>query len=95
MNAVHARSQKSGQPSSKITTMSPIAPSLSHYSEDHSIISRAKTNLANFMRRLLHNLSQKLDAPNIIFDHEGTQPYLSRYYLFRGPKSNDGWLHTI
>ena len=46
--------------------------------------------LSNLIRRMLVKLSPKLNPPNIIFDHEGTTPYLSRYYLFRGPKSKDG-----
>jgi len=32
----------------------------------------------------------KLNSPNVIFDHEGKRPYLSRYYIFRGPRSKDG-----
>lgn len=46
--------------------------------------------LSNLMRRMLVKVSKKLSRPNIIFDHEGNEPYLSRYYLFRGPKSKDG-----
>ncbi len=49
-----------------------------------------RTILSNLARKVLAPLSKKLNSPNVIFDHEGTKPYLSRYYLFRGPKSADG-----
>ncbi len=46
--------------------------------------------LSNLIRRILVKLSKRLNPPNVIHDHEGNSPYLSRYYLFRGPKSKDG-----
>lgn len=49
-----------------------------------------RLNLSKLVRILMVRLSVKLNRPNIIFDHEGTGPYLSRYYLFRGPRSKDG-----
>jgi hypothetical protein len=49
-----------------------------------------KISLSNLTRRLLVKFSSKFPKPNVIFDHEGTKPYLSRYYLFRGPQSKDG-----
>ena len=49
-----------------------------------------RKTLSNFIRKILVKLSAKLNPPNIIFDHEGSEPYLSRYYLFRGPRSKDG-----
>jgi len=45
---------------------------------------------SNFLRPMLKKLSRHLPAPNIMFDHEGSEPYLSRYYLLRGPQSMDG-----
>lgn len=50
--------------------------------------------LRNFIskkfRLILESLAKYLKAPNIIYDHNGIEPYLSRYYLFRGPRSIDG-----
>lgn len=31
-----------------------------------------------------------MKRPNIMYDHEGNEAYLSRYFLFRRPKSTDG-----
>lgn len=42
------------------------------------------------MKKLIDRIAKKLPRPNVIFTHEGTAPYLSRYYLLRGPKSKDG-----
>ena len=49
-----------------------------------------RKNLANLLRKILVTLSKKLNPPNVIYDHEGISPYLSRYYLLRGPQSSDG-----
>lgn len=49
-----------------------------------------RKSLANLSKKIVLWLVPKLQAPNIIFDHEGTVPYLSRYYLWRGPHSVDG-----
>jgi hypothetical protein len=53
-------------------------------------LSSTRAALSNLIRRYLVWLSAKLRPPNVIFDHEGSQPYLSRYYLLRGPRSKDG-----
>ena len=49
-----------------------------------------RNKLSNLIRKVLVKIVPNLNPPNTMFDHEGTQPYLSRYYLFRGPKSKDG-----
>ncbi len=49
-----------------------------------------RTILSNLARRILSKVAARLNPPNVIFDHEGNEAYLSRYYLFRGPKSKDG-----
>ena len=49
-----------------------------------------RTVLSKGMRKILVKVAGKLNSPNVMFDHEGNKPYLSRYYLFRGPKSKDG-----
>lgn len=49
-----------------------------------------RSYLSNLMRKGLVWLSPRIPRPNIIFDHEGTGPYLSRFYLLRGPRSSDG-----
>ena len=46
--------------------------------------------LSNLMRSIMIKVATKIRTPNVIFDHEGNEPYLSRYYLLRGPKSKDG-----
>src|SRR5262245_7852331 len=49
-----------------------------------------RNTLSNIARKILLKVAKRLNSPNIIFDHEGKKPYLSRYYLFRGPRSIDG-----
>lgn len=49
-----------------------------------------RSGLSKHMRQFLLRIASRLNRPNIMFDHEGTQPYLSRYYLLRGPRSKNG-----
>ncbi len=46
--------------------------------------------VSRLTRKALLRLSPRLKRPNVIFDHEGRRPYLSRYYLLRGPRTSDG-----
>jgi len=55
-----------------------------------SPLSSLRSKFSEIIRRFLVGISTKLNRPNIMFDHEGNQPYLSRYYLLRGPRSKDG-----
>lgn len=49
-----------------------------------------RKSLEKMVRFLLKKLIRVLKRPNIMYDHEGGEAYLSRYFLFRGPKSADG-----
>lgn len=44
------------------------------------------------IRAILRTLAEYLDPPRVIHDRNGTSPYLSRWYLFRGqrPTMSDG-----
>lgn len=46
--------------------------------------------ISKILYRTIERFSKYLPKPNIIYDHTGDGPYLSRYYIFRGPKSADG-----
>jgi hypothetical protein len=46
--------------------------------------------VSQLLRQGIEKIEKFLPTPNIIFDHEGKEKYLSRYYLLRGPKSTDG-----
>lgn len=42
------------------------------------------------MRKALEKAVFYVNKPNTIYDHEGREPYLSRYHLLRQRKSTDG-----
>lgn len=42
------------------------------------------------MRSVLEWITDRLPLPRIIFDRAGLTPYLSRWYLYGGPRSSDG-----
>lgn len=42
------------------------------------------------MRHILEWISKRLSNPRIIYDREGTSPYLSRFYLLGAPRMRDG-----
>ena len=55
-----------------------------------SLALSVRSVLSSISRKVLEFVVKFIKKPNIIYDHLGTAPYLSRYYLLRGPKSADG-----
>lgn len=46
--------------------------------------------MSSLIRRLVESIARRLPQPRVIYDVDGSTPYLSRYYLIGRPRMADG-----